>query len=171
MADLITKRCANVITLLNIIFGSISILSTINQNYRYAAIFILLAVLMDGMDGRIARRFDATSELGRELDSLSDLVSFGVAPAMLIYAQVLSYRPGYEGLLLTVFYIACGCFRLARFNVLRDDHHFTGVPITIAGAIMAVLSICSGRLGPIFIIAGMVLLSFLMISTLRIRKI
>jgi len=171
LADLITKRCANVVTLINIIFGSLSILYTINQSYRFAAIFILLAVMMDGMDGRIARRFDATSELGRELDSLCDLVSFGVAPAVLIYAQVLSYLPGYESLILTVFYITCGCFRLARFNVLRDDHHFMGVPITIAGALMAALSLLAGRLNGNVIMIGMVLLSFLMISKLRIKKI
>lgn len=170
MADLITKRCANVVTLINIVFGSLSILYTINESYRYAAIFILLAVMMDGMDGRIARRFDATSELGRELDSLCDLVSFGVAPAVLIYAQVLSSRAGYESLLFSVFYIACGCFRLARFNVLRDDHYFMGVPITIAGALMAVLSLLAGRLNGTVIMLGMVLLSFLMISKLRIKK-
>lgn len=171
MADLITKRCANVVTLINIVFGSLSILYTINESYRYAAIFILLAVMMDGMDGRIARRFDATSELGRELDSLCDLVSFGVAPAVLIYAQVLSSRADYEGLLFSVFYIACGCFRLARFNVLRDNHYFMGVPITIAGALMAVLSLLAGRLNGTVIMLGMVLLSFLMISKLRIKKI
>lgn len=171
MADLITKRCANVVTLINIVFGSMAILYTINQSYRYAAIFILLAVMMDGMDGRIARRFDATSELGRELDSLCDLVSFGVAPAVLIYAQVLSYRSGYESLVLTVFYIACGCFRLARFNVLRDEHFFMGVPITIAGALMAMLSLSYGHLSQTLIMIGMVLLSFLMISKLRIKKI
>ncbi len=171
MADLITKRCANVVTLINIVFGSMSILYTINQSYRYAAIFILLAVMMDGMDGRIARRFDATSELGRELDSLCDLVSFGVAPAVLLYAQVLSYSAGYESLIIAVFYIACGCFRLARFNVLRDDKHFMGVPITIAGLLMAILSLLAARIDPTVIMIGMVLLSFLMISKLRLKKI
>lgn len=171
MADLITKRCANVVTLINIVFGSLSILCTINEDYRLAAVFILLAVMMDGMDGRIARRFDATSELGRELDSLCDLVSFGVAPAVLLYAQMLNSGTGYTGLILPVFYIACGCFRLARFNVLRDDHYFMGVPITIAGALMAVLSLLAVHLNPTIIMIGMVLLSFLMISKTRIKKI
>lgn len=171
MADLITKRCANAVTLINIICGSISILYTINGNYRYSALFILLAVMMDGMDGRIARRFDATSELGRELDSLCDLVSFGVAPAVLLYAQMLAEGTGYAGLILPVFYIACGCFRLARFNVLRDDHFFMGVPITIAGAVMAVLSLLASHLNPTIIMIGMALLSFLMISKLRIKKV
>ncbi|WP_242848943.1 CDP-diacylglycerol--serine O-phosphatidyltransferase [Syntrophomonas palmitatica] len=125
---------------------------------------------MDGMDGRIARRFNSTSEFGRELDSLCDLVSFGVAPAVLLYAQVLDYHTGWLGLLAAVFYIGCGAYRLARFNVLKIDDYFVGIPITLAGALMAFVSIGAQTLGFIFTIISLLIVSFLMISTIRIPK-
>ena len=94
MLDSINKRCANAITLINIFFGSLSLVYTLDREFKWAALFIFLAVLMDGLDGRVARKLEISSEMGRELDSLCDLVSFGVAPALLIYTQILySFLP------------------------------------------------------------------------------
>ena len=99
----------NIFTLLNLTFGVLSLLYAVHQDYLAAAIFILVAALLDGVDGRIARRLHVSSELGKQLDSLSDLVSFGVAPAMLIYLSI--FYPNYGAfwsMLLTVVYVLCG---------------------------------------------------------------
>ena len=120
-------------TLLNIIFGSLSLVYTLNNEYSTAAIFILLAVLMDSLDGRIARKLDISSQFGKELDSLCDLVSFGVAPSLLVYSQVLDPYVYSLGLVAAILYIVCGAFRLARFNVLNMSDSFMGIPITMAG--------------------------------------
>ena len=78
---------ANIIILSNITFGTLSLLHSIRGHYTTAAAFILIVVFLDGMDGRVARRLSVSSELGKQLDSLCDLVFFGVAPAFLIYLQ------------------------------------------------------------------------------------
>ena len=171
MLDFATKSFANIITLFNILFGSLSIIYTINQSYSLAAIFILIAVILDGLDGKIARRLDTESELGKQLDSLCDLVSFGVAPAVLIYAHIYSSHPAeILGLLATLLFIMTGAFRLARFNVLNIKGYFQGIPITMAGGIMALVSIISPIL-PFFLVwIVMILFSYLMISKIRIPK-
>ncbi|MEN6325433.1 MAG: CDP-diacylglycerol--serine O-phosphatidyltransferase [Syntrophomonas sp.] len=170
MLDLVTKSCANALTLMNLVLGSGAIVSAQNQNYRLAGILILGAVLMDGMDGKIARKLGSTSELGKELDSLCDLVSFGVAPAVLLYAQVIGVEFHLFGLLAAMFFIVCGALRLARFNVLNIHDYFVGVPITIAGLILAVLSLLSNIIAPIVIFLFIFILSFLMISNFRVPK-
>ena len=78
-----------------------------------------------------ARKFNIESELGKQLDSMSDIISFGVAPALLLYQGILNEFGG-PGSFFTVFYIGCGAFRLARFNIPRKGY-FTGLPITAAG--------------------------------------
>lgn len=170
MADSITKRFANFITFLNIIFGSTSIIYTINGEYKIAAILILIAVLMDGLDGKVARHLQTSSELGRELDSLCDMVSFGVAPAVLLYSQVLLDSYNHLGLVISLLFIICGAYRLARFNVLNLDGYFLGLPITIAGGALALLSLIAGQLHPLVILVLLGALSYFMVSTVRIRK-
>lgn len=173
MANLITKNFTNMITLLNLLFGSLSILYTLKGEYTSSAIFIILAVVMDSLDGRVARILHTTSELGKELDSLCDLVSFGVAPSILIYTQVFSNYDGYTAktaMLLTLLYILCGALRLARFNVLKCKDFFLGIPITLAGAIMALISLFSFFLPGIAILLIMLALAFFMVSNLRVPK-
>jgi len=170
LAGLVTKRAANFITFLNIIFGSTAILYTINGNYKLAAILILAAVLMDGLDGRVARRLHTSSDLGRELDSLCDIVSFGVAPAVLLYSQVLSSNYGFLGLATFLIFIICGAYRLARFNVMNINEYFLGLPITIAGGLVALLSLLAAYLHPLIILLLMLVLSLFMISSIRLPK-
>ncbi|MDD2619547.1 MAG: CDP-diacylglycerol--serine O-phosphatidyltransferase [Syntrophomonadaceae bacterium] len=170
MLDLVTKSCANALTLTNLVFGSGAIVAVQNQNYKLAGILILCAVFMDGMDGKIARKLGSTSELGKELDSLCDLVSFGVAPAVLLYAQVLGSSFHLFGLLAAMFYIVCGALRLARFNVLNIHDYFVGVPITIAGLILALLSLLAGSIAPIVLFVSIFILSLLMISNFKVPK-
>ncbi len=170
MLDSVNKSWANTITLVNIVFGSLSLISTLHGDYKSAAIYILLAGVADGLDGRIARKFGIMSEMGKELDSLCDLVSFGVAPAILLYAQVLYSFPYSLGLVAATFYIMCGAFRLARFNVMNISGYFVGIPITLSGALLAPISWFASDLSDGLIMATIVLFSVLMVSTLKVRK-
>jgi len=170
LAGLVTKRAANFITFLNIMFWSTSILYTINGNYKIAAILILAAVVMDGLDGRVARKLQTSSDLGRELDSLCDIVSFGVAPAVLLYSQVLASNYYFMGLAAFLLYIICGAYRLARFNVMNISEYFLGLPITIAGGLLAILSLLAVYLHPLVILLLVMALSLFMISAIRLPK-
>ncbi len=171
MLDSIGRLFANVVTILNIICGTLAIIYTFVHDYQMAAALIILAVIMDALDGRIARRFDSSSDLGKELDSLCDLVSFGVSPAILIFAQVLQSNFRLLGILVILLYVVCGALRLARFNVINIHEYFLGIPITFAGLTVAVLSLLSKLLNPTIIIIIVFSLSLLMISNLKIRKI
>jgi len=171
LLNLMTKTFANLVTMLNIILGSLSLIYTLNHDYKTAAILILLAVVMDGLDGKVARKLDAESELGKELDSLCDLVSFGVAPAILIYSQVLSLHFIILGILVTLLFIVCGALRLARFNVLNISEYFVGVPITFAGMLMAAISLLAAWINPLIIILLVFALALLMVSNIKVPKV
>jgi len=164
-------KSANIITLINIIFGSLALIQTMERNYVIAAIFILCAVFMDGIDGRVARKFGVMSDIGKQLDSLCDLVSFGVAPAILIYAQLLYDLPLLLGVVAALIYIMCGAFRLARFNVLNISDHFIGLPITMAGFLMALLSLLAAGINGYLALVLMLFLSYMMVSNFKIPKI
>lgn len=164
------KGSANTITLINIIFGSLSLIQTLERNYLMAAIFILLAVFMDGIDGRVARKFNVMSDIGKQLDSLCDLVSFGVAPAILIYSQLLYDLPLSLGVAAALVYIMCGAFRLARFNVLNISDYFVGLPITLAGFLMALLSLLASALNGYLALLLVLFLSYMMVSKVQIPK-
>lgn len=123
----------------NLICGFFSIISTFNGEYFQAAIFIVLANLLDGLDGYAARLTKTTSQFGVELDSLADLVSFGVAPAVLVYYWALVPWSTW-GSLAACLYVVCGALRLARFNVqikTVEKTHFVGLPIPAAAEMIA----------------------------------
>lgn len=172
MRDSLSKMFANVVTILNIIFGTLAITYIMAQEYRTAALLVLVAAIMDGADGRIARKLDSTSELGKELDSLCDLVSFGVAPAILLYSQVLQSRYHTLGLMVCILFVVCGALRLARFNILNIHEYFLGIPITIAGLLLAFLSllISYATVNPTIVLVVVFALSLLMVSNLKIPK-
>lgn len=170
MLDYLSKSCANTITILNVVFGSLSLVYTLNQEYSTAAILILVAVLMDSLDGRIARKLDIISQLGKELDSLCDLVSFGVAPALLLYAQVLNPYVYSLGLITAIFYIVCGAYRLARFNVINLTDSFMGIPITLAGAIVAVVSFFAASMSATLVLIVLLFLGIMMVSKIKVPK-
>ena len=170
------KSCIpNVFTFINLSCGIISILSVMNDNYAYAGIFILIAGLVDRYDGRIARFLDVSSELGKELDSLADLVSFGVAPSILIYIlfEFSSFGPkGLLGFALLLAFPICGAYRLARYNTSDFDGTFTGVPITIAGCFMAIFALLNlkDRTSAYIAIIIMITFSYLMVSKFKLKK-
>jgi CDP-diacylglycerol--serine O-phosphatidyltransferase len=159
----------NVVTLSNLILGVISLWLTMEQQYNESAVAILLAMVMDGLDGRLARRFKVSSDFGKELDSLSDLVSFGVAPALLAYASVL-YLFGYAGLAVVIVFALCGAIRLARFNVLNIKTYFIGIPITFAGPLLTIFVLLVNRMPLYFYPIITIVLAYLMISKIKIPK-
>ncbi|MGE5397781.1 MAG: CDP-diacylglycerol--serine O-phosphatidyltransferase [Chitinophagales bacterium] len=164
----------NIVTLLNLTLGALSIIYTIGNDYRTAAILILAAVIMDGMDGRVARKLNVSSEFGKELDSLCDLVSFGVAPSVLVWAMNPLLGIAYGRLitiLVSLMFILCGAYRLARFNVINLKDSFVGVPITFAGGLIGLLCLVwPGASAWVFYI-GLIVLSGLMVSKISIPKI
>jgi CDP-diacylglycerol--serine O-phosphatidyltransferase len=132
------------ITSLGLLAGFYSMISTIDAHFEFAAVMIALAFLCDGLDGRVARLSRSSSQFGIELDSLSDVVAFGAAPAALVYAWAL--RPlGSVGAVISGLYVVAGALRLARFNVQSgsvDKRRFSGLPVPgaagmIAGVVLA----------------------------------
>ncbi|NLB88550.1 MAG: CDP-diacylglycerol--serine O-phosphatidyltransferase, partial [Syntrophomonadaceae bacterium] len=129
------------------------------------------AALMDGLDGKVARYFNTSSELGKQLDSLSDLVSFGIAPSLLILSQVNTGGIFVPMLIVYLIYICCGAYRLARFNTMHITKYFQGIPITAAGILVALYSLATLPNYRVFTIIFMLLLSILMVSKIKIPKI
>ncbi|CUH39759.1 CDP-diacylglycerol-serine O-phosphatidyltransferase [Jannaschia seosinensis] len=134
----------NLVTMLGLCFGLTSIRFTFDDRFTFAAGLLIFAALLDGLDGLLARRLNAASPFGAELDSLSDFVCFGVAPAMLIYNFGLEGLAGL-GWLAALFFAICCCLRLARFNVAAKEEtnqsgSFTGVPAP-AGAMLGIFPV------------------------------
>ncbi|WP_245429845.1 phosphatidylcholine/phosphatidylserine synthase [Mesorhizobium sp. WSM3859] len=173
----------NLVTVLAICAGLSGIRFAFENRFEIAVVMVLLAAFLDGIDGRLARMLKATSKFGAQMDSLADIVNFGVAPALVLYAFLLDRAgsPGWIAALL--FTIACG-MRLARFNVLADDtdqpawqtEYFVGVPAP-AGAVLVMLPLYLYflRLGlepsrpAAFIATGFtVLVAFLLVSRLPV---
>ena len=161
----------------NLFCGYLSIWRSIQGAFEAAAILIIAAAVLDALDGRVARWTHSTSEFGEEYDSLADLVSFGVAPAVLAYSWGLSDFPR-PGFVASFLFVVCGSMRLARFNIqtkVADKRYFVGLPIPAAAGTIATLVLATPeRLVERVWMAGLlvltILLSYLMISTIRYRS-
>lgn len=129
----------NLFTALNIAMGTLSLMFTVQGNFNAAGWAILLAAVADGLDGRVARAFGVAGDFGKELDSLCDVVSFGVAPAVLLYTWQMATMPFGLGAIAAVLLAVCGAMRLARFNINTDVVHgfFMGMPIPTTGCLAA----------------------------------
>ena len=132
----------NILTLGGVCLGISSIKFSIDGNYSLAVIFILLAAILDALDGRVARLIKGTSEFGKELDSLTDFVSFGIAPVFILYFWELN-NYGKLGWAITLIYSVCCVLRLARFNLTKIDdqqlwksNYFEGVPSPAGGILI-----------------------------------
>ena len=131
----------NMLTLIGVCIGLTSIRFALSGEFGFAVIAIILAAIIDGLDGRIARLIKGTSKVGKELDSLTDMISFGVAPAFIMYFWTLSSL-GRFGWLLCLIYVICVALRLARFNVNSNqdsswkDNFFEGVPSPAGGILV-----------------------------------
>lgn len=199
------KQIPNIFTLLNLVFGCMAIVCILQNGIaiQYSAeggqyidlpekmvlgsLFIGLAAVIDFFDGFVARLINASSEMGKQLDSLADVVSFGVAPSMIIYQFLrLAFAREENGIEVSVIWLlpafiiaAAGAYRLARFNIdSSQQYHFKGVPIPAAGLLIASFpliywyssteAINTILLNKWVLYAVIVLLSWLMVSNLRI---
>jgi CDP-diacylglycerol--serine O-phosphatidyltransferase len=159
---------ADILTFLNISLGFIAMVFILDNNTDIAARLILAAVVADGFDGYFARKSKTASEFGMNFDSLSDCISFGVAPALLMYSYV-----GYWWIIMfSILYMSAGVLRLARYNVTfkkLEEGTFIGMPIPI-GALLIVLAVF-GDLPGIFMAGAALVVSWLMLCSLTFGKI
>jgi CDP-diacylglycerol--serine O-phosphatidyltransferase len=165
----------NLFTTGNLFCGFWAIISVFQEQFFYAAIAILLASVFDILDGKVARLSGATSKFGVQYDSLADLVSFGIAPALLAFSWAL--RPyGKFGWLAAFLFVVCGALRLARFNVQSSSgevKYFKGLPIPAAASMIALTILLylrlieTGWVKDIVILVMIYILAFLMVSNIR----
>jgi CDP-diacylglycerol---serine O-phosphatidyltransferase len=167
----------NMVTMLNLFTGFLSILMTVHGKLSVAAWLLILALIWDSLDGNIARIFKNPTQLGKELDSLADIVSFVVAPALLVF-QLQDEKLGIWNLLLAFGFLGTGAFRLARFNIRagRKDI-FEGLPTPAAALTLGMTALAYDKNGWIHLSFGSTLLmvltallSFLMVSRIHYPK-
>ena len=132
----------SVLTLVGVCLGISSIKFAMDGNFSFAVLFLIVAAILDGLDGRVARLIKGTSNFGKELDSLTDFVSFGIAPAFIIYFWELN-KLGKIGWLIVLFYAVCCVLRLARFNLTKfedkeewKNNFFQGIPSPAGGCLI-----------------------------------
>ncbi len=169
----------NLFTAGNLFCGFYSILAGFQHRFRDAAIAILIAAVFDNLDGKVARLAHATSPFGVEFDSLADLISFGAAPALLVYNSDL-YQYHRLGTAAAFLFLACGALRLARFNVMTtkiSSKYFLGLPIPAGALVLSASELA--RTGPLshvfpfppgFFLLATYVVSILMVSPLRYRS-
>ncbi len=189
---------ASFMTVLNLYCGIASIFASIGNEFEQAAIFILVGIIFDALDGTVARLTKSTSDFGKELDSLCDIVTFGVAPAVLVFTSYLPDAPtlhlemtkhtesiiGRTGSYMAILYVICAAWRLARFNTFQAERtdYFTGLPSPAAGGTLAAFVLFLGyfesrldnyQMGPFayYMLGPMaVICGLLMVSTVRYPK-
>jgi CDP-diacylglycerol--serine O-phosphatidyltransferase len=161
----------DLVTLASALLGFFAVLEA-GVNHVTASVLILLAVVADGLDGFLARRLEHSS-IGEHLDSLADLISFGVAPSVIVYVLLSGRIPFYVILPVLCFYLACGILRLARYGALSQTQKedFNGLPITAGGMSIALFVIAGEILPlPLYLLPLMLLLALLMISSVEYPK-
>jgi len=171
----------NTVTALNMMLGFISVIMTLNNEFIKAAWLIIIAMFMDGMDGKIARIVNGFSEFGKEFDSFCDAISFGMAPAVLIYSIMMNI--GFRIAVIfpiSFLFLLCGVMRLVKFNIIttasKTKADFIGLPIPAAAGTMASYIIFmnsvfgSFKYPHLFLLLG-VIVSFLMVSTVPYKPI
>ncbi len=156
-------KFADLFTLANLASGLISIFLFLNQNYAAGCIFMLAAMVFDFLDGKVAKLTKTQNIFGKELDSLCDIVSFGIAPAVMMFAlsRNMALVPLY------IIFVCAGSLRLARFNISKIKG-FEGMPITVNGVLFPVLYFINAPLLLMHIL--MAVSAALMISSLKFKK-
>lgn len=155
------KMLPNLFTLGNLLSGFVAILLISKEQFEISVLLIVVGLVCDFLDGYCARILDATSEFGKELDSLADLITFGVAPATLAYVVSL-HEVHVFGAACCLFYVCCSALRLARFNVEQSHMTvFVGMPTPVAAVLSILLAV---YLHPLVAMLGIVLIGILMVS-------
>jgi CDP-diacylglycerol---serine O-phosphatidyltransferase len=175
----LNKLTPNILTVLALCAGLTSIRFALHGKWEHAVLSIVLAAILDGLDGRVARLLQGTSKFGAELDSLSDFVSFGVAPAMVLYFWTMQGAGGFGWALVLLFAVCCA-LRLARFNTMLGNadlppyayNFFTGIPAPAAAGVVLLPMVASFEFGDSFFARPTVVsvfllgVAFLMVSTI-----
>ncbi len=165
----------NLFTSASLFCGFYSIIASFKDNYVTAAIAILVSVIFDGLDGRVARMTNTTSKFGAEYDSIADVIAFGVAPAVLAYTWSL-YAFEKLGWIAAFLFVLCGALRLARYNIqigIIESKVFNGLPIPAAASVVATTVIffdysgVEGQFYSISILVSAFILSLLMVSGIK----
>lgn len=176
--ELLVFVLPNLFTTINLFFGFFSLVYATKGEWELAALAILLAAFADGLDGRIARMTNTQSAFGEQYDSMSDLVSFGAAPSLLMYLWAL--KPfGRLGWLAAFFFLTCAALRLTRFNVLKqtgEKRYFQGCPSPVAAGVIAASVLFYGdfvanpQFRDVFMIVVMFVIAASMISNIKYRS-
>jgi len=162
----------NFFTSLSAFFGVMSVIASSQGKFEKAFIYVVLSLIADGLDGRVARLTNTTSKFGLEFDSLADIVAFGVAPAMMLFFAI-GEGYGKFGALVSGVFVVFGAIRLARFNVTtmeNDPRYFIGLPIPTAAVVLSswiMLKVEYDVNLDILILIGALFLAFLMVSNFR----
>jgi len=169
---------ANFLTILSLVCGFVSIIFSLENQFTFASWAIIFSVIFDGLDGQIARRNPVPSEFGKELDSLVDVVSFGIAPSVLGYVFI--YREFYFWATFALFiYLFCSVMRLAKYNITPKEtmvNYFYGLPTTVSGGVLSsfILIYRKGKdtsplpqYIPFIFLFLVLLLAFLMVSRIK----
>ena len=158
----------------NVFCGFYAFVAVLNEHFYFAAWAIVIGMIFDGLDGRIARLTKTTSAFGEQYDSLADIITFGMAPAFLAYSWVL--KPfGRLGWMAAFLFLLCAALRLARFNVTKPEirsQHFIGLPspaaaVVVASIVIAFEDLFATRMNPFIMVMVVYALAFLMVSNIK----
>lgn len=164
---------ANFFTVLSLACGFISIIFSLEGHFTFASWAIILSVIFDGLDGQIARMSASVSEFGKEMDSLVDVISFGIAPSILGYSFI--YHDFYLWAIAVLFvYLVCSVIRLAKYNITvkeKTDNYFSGLPTTVSGGTLAsfILMYRKNTYAPsqVIFLLLVIILAILMVSKMK----
>ncbi|MGK5680862.1 CDP-alcohol phosphatidyltransferase family protein [Actinoplanes sp. URMC 104] len=161
----------NACTLASLALGLSAIFLAMNDEVRLAAAFLVACVAFDGLDGALARKLGVSSPFGAQMDSLADMCSFGLAAPVVVYASLAHEVPTPAAAVACMLVAACAAIRLARFNVSpKDGKFFSGVPTTLAAAVLAVTVLIDLPLPGLAVLGGVALLAFAMVSSFPYAK-
>jgi CDP-diacylglycerol--serine O-phosphatidyltransferase len=171
MARRIRFAAVNSCTLASLALGLMAIFLAMHGDVRLAAGCLVACVALDGLDGALARKLGVTSPFGAQLDSLADMCSFGLAAPVVVYASLAHSVPTGAAAVACILVAGCAAIRLARFNVSpKDGKFFSGVPTTMAAAVLAVTVLIGIPVPGIALLAGVALLAFAMVSSFPYAK-
>ncbi|MFA4842252.1 MAG: CDP-diacylglycerol--serine O-phosphatidyltransferase [Candidatus Omnitrophota bacterium] len=171
------NQLANFLTILSLTGGFFSIILSLENHFTFACWAIILSVIFDGIDGQLARRNPAPSEFGKELDSLVDVISFGIAPSILGYIFI--YREFHFWATIALFvYLLCSVLRLAKYNITSKQtlaNYFYGLPTTVSGGVLSSFVLIYRKQGgellpayvPLLFVVLVLALAWLMVSRVR----
>jgi CDP-diacylglycerol--serine O-phosphatidyltransferase len=158
-------------TLASLVLGMLAIFLAMQGEVRFAAACLVACVVFDGLDGALARRFGVASPFGVQMDSLADMCSFGLAAPVVVYASLAHSVPTAAAMVACVLVALCSAIRLARFNVSpTDGRFFSGVPTTMAAAVLALTVLIELPLPGFAMVAGVAMLAIAMVSSFPYAK-